>query len=240
VLRNLPFEEKLTPEEMVYVWGGVEVQARKVIEAAESFFTEPVDPVPELRDQVDGLLAEADRRQAEGDFDGEAALAMRALAYDPFRLGTRQRLNETVARVTAAADAADPLEGASGFVVLVDAEELLGGDDLLVAYAEALGGAGGVTLAIDATRLPAETAGAELQALVQRCGLAERSDVEMLAVVGERELAERYRMLHGIHARYRRDQAPDGAGGEGASGGRVPVFTPESLPQLRELARRSI
>ena len=227
VLRNLPFEEKLSPEEMLWVWENTEDRARKAIEAAGTYFTELVPPSPEHAAQVDGHLAEADRARAAGDLAGEAASAMRALACDPYRLGARERLGEAVGRATAAAEAADPLEGASGFVVLADAEDLLAGDELLTAYADALAGAPGVTLAIDASRLPVEEAGPQLQALVERCGLAERDDVPMLAVVGERTEAERHRMLAGIGARY---------GRVGSDADRVPVFTSASLAELRALA----
>lgn len=227
VLRNLPFEEKLTPQEMAYVWDNVEDRARRAMEAAGTFFTELVPASPESAARVDGLLAEADRLRAGADVLGEAAAALRALACDPFRLGARDRFTEAVARARAAAEAADPLEGAGGFVVLADAEDLLAGDDLLTAYAEALAGDGAVTLAIDASRLPVERAGAELQDLVARCGLAERDDLPMLAIVGERTEAERHRMVAGIDARYRR-HAGDGE--------RIPVFTPQTLDQLRRRA----
>jgi Glycosyl transferase family 2 len=227
-MRNLPVADHLTPDEMVYVWANTEDRARKLMEAAGSFFVELVPPSPEHAALVPELLAAADRLRDGGDVAGEAGLALRALACDPFRPGARERLDEAVARAQAAAQAPDPLQGATGFVVLVAAEDLLGGDDLLTAYAGALGGAEGVTLAIDATRMAPDAAGADLQALVERCGLAHRDDVPMVAVVGERSEAERHRMLGAIHAVYRR---------EPAAGERVPVFTPESLPDLRELAR---
>ncbi len=227
VLRHLPFEDQLTPDEMAYVWENTEDRARKTIEAAGTQFVELVSPSPEHAAQVDRLLAEADRLRETGDIRGEAAAAMRALAGDPERVGARQRLDESVARWRAAAGVADPLEGATGFVVLADAEDLLAGDDLLTAYADAVNGSPSVTLAIDATRLPPERAGAQLQDLVVRCGLAERDDIAMVAVVGERTEAERHRMIAGISARYRR---------QGADAERIPVYTPESLDDLRRRA----
>jgi hypothetical protein len=227
VLRHLPFEDQLTPEEMAYVWDNTEERARKAIEAAGTHFTALAPASPEHAAQVEDLLAEADRLRDAGDIRGEAGAAMRALAGDPHRLGARQRLNDAVARWRAAAEAADPLEGATGFIVLADAEDLLGGDDLLAAYAQAVGGADSVTLAIDATRMSVEQAGAQLQELVIRCGLAERDDVPMVAIVGERTPAERHRMIAGISARYRR---------EGGDGERIPVYTPGSLGDLRRRA----
>jgi glycosyltransferase involved in cell wall biosynthesis len=227
VLRNLPIEQ-LTPDEMPYVWSGAEEQARKLIQAAGSFFADVADVTSEDREQADGLLLEADRRGAAGDLVAEAGLALRALACDPFRVGARERLIETVARANAAEAVPHPLTGARAFVVLVDAEELLEGDDLLLAYADALGGSERVSLAIDATRLPAETAARELEALVARCGLDARPDIEMLAVVGERDAAQRHRMRSAAQAIYRRR---DGAQDDG-----LPVFTPASLSELRALA----
>jgi Glycosyl transferase family 2 len=228
VLRNLPFEDKLTPAEMAYVWENTEERARKATEAAGTHFTELVAPSPEHAAKVEGLLADADRLRESGDIRGEAAAAMRALASDPYRLGARERFNESVARWQEALDAADPLEGSTGFIVLADAEDLLGSDRLLRAYADALGGAKSVTLAIDATRMPMERASAQLQDLVARCGLAERDDVPMVAVVGERTPAERHRMIAGISARY---------GRAAGTGERIPVFTPDTLADLRRRAQ---
>jgi hypothetical protein len=121
----------------------------------------------------------------------------------------------------------NPLEGAGEFVVLVDAEDLRSGDDLLLAYADMMAGADWVTLAIDATRLPAKVAERELHAIVERCDLADRTDINLLAVVGRQDAAQHHRMLSGTHALYRRAEDEPGD---------LPVFTPESLPRLRVLA----
>jgi glycosyltransferase involved in cell wall biosynthesis len=231
VLRNLPFEDKLTPAEMAYVWDGTEGRAHKTIEAAGTHFVEIVPASPEHAAKVEGLLAEADHLKDAGDIRGEAAAALRALAGDPSRLGTRERFNESIARWQAALEADDPLAGATGFIVLADAEDLLDGDDLLSSYADALGGSGSVTLAIDATRMPVDRASAELQALVTRCGLAERDDVPMVAVVGDRTAAERHRMIAGISARF---------GRTATAGERIPEFTPETLAELRRRAQDGV
>ncbi len=224
-LRNLPLS-LLEPEEMVYVWNGVEAQAQRAVQAAGTWFVELTDPVPELIDQVDGLLRSADELAVRGDFAGEAELLLRALAYDPYRLGSRERLQESVTAIESAATLPDALAGARELVVLADAEELLAGDDMVLAYADALAGSRQVTLAIDATRLPVELAGARLQELVERCGLDSRDDIELFAVVGHREPAERRRLMSGVRALYRR---------EAAEGGRLPVFTPQTLAQLRAM-----
>jgi hypothetical protein len=124
----------------------------------------------------------------------------------------------------------DPLEGARAFVVLTDAEELLGGDDVLLAYADAMGGLRFVTLAIDASRLPIEAAGRDLKALVERCGLSNRDDVDLVAVMGPWDAAKRNRMFSGTQALYRRNK------GELSD---LPVFNPESLGRLRDFAQSS-
>lgn len=126
---------------------------------------------------------------------------------------------------------AHPLQGVPGFIVLADAEELLACEEMLGAYAEAIGGPEAVTLAIDASRLPVDTAEQLVVGLVERCGLDKRDDVALAAVVGPGEPDQRRRMLEAAHALYRRDHANDG------TEGRLPVFTPASLDRLRELLR---
>jgi hypothetical protein len=229
-LRNLPLEG-LDAQETMSVWDNTEDRARRVVEAAGSRFVEIAEMAPASeRDRVEGLREQAERLREAGDLDAEARTALRALACDPFRLGSRERLQDAVGRATALAATPHPLRGARGFVVLADAEDLLAGDDLLMRYAEAMAGDVRVTLAIDASRLAPHEAGPQLQALVERCGLAEREDIAMLAVVGELDSPQRHRMLAGVHARY-------GPSRDAADGDReVPVFAPASLGRLRELA----
>src|ERR1700760_2237919 len=86
VLRHLPFEDHLTPDEMVYVWNNIENRPRQAIEAAGTHFTELAPPSLERAAQAEALLAEADRLRDADDVRGEAAAAMRALAGDPPRL----------------------------------------------------------------------------------------------------------------------------------------------------------
>src|SRR5947209_5660353 len=88
------------------------------------------------------------RRRGSG---GACGPRLPALAGDPWRLGARAELEEAVERARAAAAAPHPLQGARDCVVLADAEDLLAGDDLLCAWADAMAGDDGVTLAIDAT-----------------------------------------------------------------------------------------
>lgn len=227
VLRNLPVEH-FTPDELTYVWSGAEEQARKLIQAAGSFFADVADVTPADRTEADALLLEADRCAAAGALTTAAQLALRALACDPMRVGAREHLNESAAAANAALAAPHPLAGARDFVVLVDAEELLDGDDMLIAFAQALQGSEVVSLAIDASRLAPETAAQELEGLVTRCGLAQRGDIDLLAVVGERDAAQRHRMRNAARARYSR--------AAGAPEDGLQVFTPATLGKLRALA----
>ena len=66
-----------------------------------------------------------------------------------------------------------------------------------------------------------------MRALVERCGLGEREDIHLVAVLGELHASQRRRMVAGTHAFY---------GRETREGGDVPTFTPASLSGLRALA----
>ena len=225
-LRHLPLDT-LTPDELLFVWHGVEEHARMVLSSAGSFFAQPATVETDAA-QADALLGEADRLRASGDLTAAAILTMRALAWDPARVGARERLHGSVARANAAAALPEPLQGARRFVVLADAEELLEDDGMLLAYADALSGSELTTLAIDASRVPADTAASELEALVERCGLGEREDIDLLAVIGPQDAAQRHRMLSGAHALYRRE---DGERGD------LPAFTMATLARLRRFAQ---
>ncbi|MGO9754589.1 MAG: glycosyltransferase [Solirubrobacteraceae bacterium] len=228
VLRHLPLDT-LTPDELLYVWSGVERRVALMMLHADTHFVSQADVDPGHGAEADARLAEAALARERGDLEAEAALALKALAWDPFRFGARKPLEDAVARAKAATAAPHPLEGARDFVVLVDAEELLADDEMLRSYAEAMSGSELITLAIDGTRMQPDVAATELQALVGRCGLADRHDVDLLAVIGERDAVQRQRMSRGTHAYYRRN-------GEPAESER-PVFTPASLLRLREFAR---
>jgi hypothetical protein len=104
--------------------------------------------------------------------------------------------------------------------MLVDASELLDGDDMMHAYIETMSGSEAVTLVIDASQLPGEVAETQLRGLVDRCGLEGRDDIDLVAVVGSQTEPERRRMLAAVQARYSRGECAPG---------RKPVFTPASL-----------
>jgi glycosyltransferase involved in cell wall biosynthesis len=90
--------DTLTPEELLYVWSGVEDYARQVLALSDSHLVavHGVDTVADA--EVRALLAEADRARARGDSHSEAAFALRALAADPSRIGAHARFIESVER----------------------------------------------------------------------------------------------------------------------------------------------
>jgi Glycosyl transferase family 2 len=225
-MRNLSLT-KISAAEAAWVWANTEERARNVITHAGTAFVEIVPAASADRARADELLAAADARRQADDPDGEARLVLQALAHDPWVPDGRQRLDDIAARV-AAAD--DPLADASGYIVLADAEDLLADDALLMAWGEAMGGDAAVTLAIDASRLDATVAAGQLQELVARCGLLDRADLELVAVVGARSGAELSRMYARCRARLR-------TAGDGCSD--LPVFTAATLAELRARAQVS-
>jgi Glycosyl transferase family 2 len=225
-LRHLPLDT-VTPDELAFIWSGVEEHARRAIASAGTHFVPLAETTPEDRAEAQELLARADGLRASGDYAGEATATMRALACNPYAIGARQRLIDSVAAAKDAENRPHPLQGARGFVVLADAEELLADDGLLVAYADAVAGCEQITLAIDATRLPAQSAGVDLESLVGRCGCSERDDIDLIAVIGPCDPGQRHRMLSASHASFSRRSdrhAP------------LPGFNPAALPELRALA----
>lgn len=233
-LRHLPLEP-LSPDELLYVWSWVENHASMAVAAAESFFVEPV--ALDFDEQRAGaLMLESESLRASGDLAGAARLALLALAWDPYRVGGAEQFKAAVNDAQAAAVRPHPLAGARPFVVLADAEELLVSDAMLRAYAQALRGSAMVTLAIDSTRLSADAATRELHALIERCDLGSRADLDLLAVLGPGDDVQCRQMLSGAHARYR-----SGAGEEPVpSVEDRPVFTPDTLDRLPGYAETAL
>ncbi|HZU40274.1 MAG TPA: glycosyltransferase [Solirubrobacteraceae bacterium] len=236
-LRHLELD-RLAPEAIAFVWSGVEEHARMALQAGGSYFVQPAEVDPDGPAHADALLARAEQLAAAGDLHGEALATLRALAWDPFRVGLRERLSGAVERAQAAAARPHPLEGARGFVVIVDAEELLAGDEAMLAYAQAMRGSELITLAIDATRLEPEAAARELHGLVERCELGGREDIDLLAVVGPCDAAQRHRMEAGVHARYTTQEGGEGERREGERD--RPTFTPDTLQSLRAYAQSAV
>ena len=225
-LRTLPLDS-LHAQDALAVWKGVETKGHAALAAWGSAFAVLAEVDARAGSEADSLARAAEDAAQAGDDRAEALLALRALAADPYRAELRARLAGAARREALLAALPDPLAGSRPFVALADAEELLHDDGLLHAYARELAGATGVTLAIDATRLGPEQAAGELRALVERCGLHEREDIHLVAVLGDLHAGQRRRMLAGARAFYGSAPREDAA---------LPSFTPQSLRGLRALA----
>jgi glycosyltransferase involved in cell wall biosynthesis len=232
VIRNLPLEqltERLTPFEMAFVWQGFENQALKGLQGLNSYFGKLVTVTDEDRATAADLAAQAQTALAAGDLRTGGSLLWRARAHDPHDFDLRVRFDEAVEAFQHAETLPDPLEGSTGFAVVVDAQFLLADDTHLTDYADAMRGVGSATLVIDASTMDPAQAAADLQGLVARTGLADDEQVAMIAVVGALEPSQRFRLLSNTDALYgpARPQGRDD----------VPFFTPASLGQLAALVQ---
>jgi WavE lipopolysaccharide synthesis len=231
---------RYTPEQLL--WLGF---VRKHVEVPFEHFND-VTPTSELVSELsianNATIVERERFGVElPKFAGREPLEPDALIshemwlelYERHCLTPPTRAVEAILAEVGAGAPGHPLQGVTGFIVLADAEELLASEEMLRAYADAVGGPESVTLAIDASRLPVDTAEQQLVGLVERCGLHQRDDVALAAVIGPEKPGQRRQMLEASHALYRRDAGEAGNGNET----RLPVFTPATLEGLRELVR---
>ena len=106
------------------------------------------------------------------DLAREAMLALRALAWDPFRVGAQGPLRRRHCSRQGGPGRRAPLAGSRMFVAWPTPTSC-SPDDMIERYAEAMGGSELITLAIDATRMAPDDAAA-MPALIERCGLANR------------------------------------------------------------------
>lgn len=226
-LQNLEIGS-LSADECELVWRGVEEHARRVLAAAGSFFATLVAAEVLNRTESARHAQLAQRASASGDHAEACRLLLRALAFDPYDPDTASAFRAAAAQARTASREPDPLAGARRHVVVAAAEELLEDDQMLSAYAAAMAGVAEVTLAVDATGLDERAAAEALQSLVGRCGLDDRDDIDLLAVLGPLGAGQRERILTRAIARYRR-----GPGSEEDAA--IPEFTLTSLGDLREL-----
>jgi glycosyltransferase involved in cell wall biosynthesis len=234
VIRNFGLDEltsRLSPDEMAYVWTGLENQAQKGLLGLKSHFGTLTTVTAEDRAAAAVDAGQAEVALAEGDMQRACGLLLRARACDPYDAELRGRFHEVIGLANAAAQLPDPLEGSGSFIVLASAEFLLRDVAHLVAYADALRGISSATLLIDASAMEPERAASELQALVERAGLDEDDEISMVAMIGAIEPSQRFSVRRRTNAFYAQD---DGSSGDGA-----PAFTPDSLGRLRELAERT-
>jgi glycosyltransferase involved in cell wall biosynthesis len=223
-------KERLAPQDIAFVWTGLENQAKKGLSGLQSHFG------------TLAIVTDEDRAQARADADAAAAAAqigdlhtaclllLRARACDPYDADLRRRFDEMVPIASEEAKLPDPMVGNSGFAVLADAAFLLAEERYLRNYAEAMRNAPGATLVIDASAMEPSEAAAQLESLVQRCGLEADDDVAMIGIVGELAPSQRFKVAAATRALYAA-VAP-----ESHDGDVPPTFTPESLTELRQLA----
>jgi hypothetical protein len=219
----------LGPGDLLDVWSGSEWFAKTAMEAAGSHFVELLSVSDAERAEAMELRAQAVRAREANDLSREGQLLLRALATDPQAPGGPQLLQDAAARASAARRY-DPLAGARRFVVLADAEELLAGDEMLREYAAKMDGTASVTLAVDASRLAPDEVVPELRSLIARCGLTDRSDIDVVAVVDRLDAAQRDAMRRVASAFYSRRPAAQ------SDAATAPTFTVEDLVGLRQLA----
>jgi hypothetical protein len=235
VLRNFELTtltDRLSPEDMAFVWTGLENQAQKGLSGIGSHFGTLATVTDEDRAQAPEHVAAAERAGLEGDVVTECALWLRARACDPYDADLRAGFDAAVARAAQAAKLPDPVSENRGFAILADAAFLLADDAHLRSYAEAMRGVAVATLVIDASAIDPSLAAAQLGELVQRCGLSDDDDLTMIGVVGELAPSQQFKLNRAIKAVY---TATDSTGNPRQD---LPIFTPGSLAELRELAER--
>jgi hypothetical protein len=206
---------------LVSVWRAFERNAREVLELAGSPFATLIEVTAADRREAAALTAAGAARLARGDAAGATLEFVRAAACDPWSEPAREGVMVAAAAADDSFPGQRPLAEAAPFVVCADAAELLAQPALLSAYADAMAGLPGVTLAVDASDLAPDAAAAALGALVSDAGLGDDS-VDVLAVLGPLDEVGRARFAAGTHARY--------GAGEG--------FTPATLDRLRVLAQK--
>ena len=157
VLRNFAlneFTDRLSTDEMAYVWTGLENQAFKGLVGLGSQFGLLAEVTDAERADAERDASGAETALSRGDFLTGCALLLRARACDPFSDELRERFGEAVAEAKAAATLPDPLgrprrlprRGGGGLSARVD-------DTRLNAYAEVMRSMPDAALAIDATSM---------------------------------------------------------------------------------------
>jgi len=226
--RNMSLDP-LSAGDLRFIAGGVEWFASTAMQQAGTSLAELVTVDDDERELALDWHTRAELALGEGAVMSAARMQLQAWAWNPLEHRSLTRFFELAAAGEGVQQLPHPLSGARAFVVMVDVEDLLAGDEMLRSYSSAMRGAQDVTLAIDATRVPLTQVASQLQELVARCELEEREDIDLLAVVDQLTPDQRHQMRNRIRARYVRLAA--GAGQIGTE----PVFTPADLEQLRRV-----
>jgi hypothetical protein len=218
-----------TAAQLYEAWRSFERNAYEATELADSPFVAPVVVTPDDHAAARRCCAAA-RAAAERGWWREAAIGfLHAAASDPWLEEARDGVLVALAALPDGADLPGqrPLEGARGFVVLAPAEEILDAPTRLAAFAVAFEGLDDVTLALDASDLPAEPTAARLTDAVLDGGIGDDGDVDVVAVMGPLDEVGRARLLAGAQAVY--SERADYASG-------LPHFGQDRLAELRALA----
>jgi glycosyltransferase involved in cell wall biosynthesis len=200
VIRDLDLTDQ-TPAEIRFIADrGIEGGAADVFAVAGSHFVDLVRVEPAHAAKAQVLLEDATHQRGHGDAFAAAIATLKSIAWNPYQPSARGLLHQLVTEAEAADSRPDPLAGSREFVVLADAEDLLAEPACLDAYADAMSGLPGISLAIDATRL---TGGAsQLMNLVQDAGLSDTEDVHIVAFVDALDTAQRRRVRERVNAVY--------------------------------------
>ncbi|MEA2381352.1 MAG: hypothetical protein QOH72_1323 [Solirubrobacteraceae bacterium] len=189
-----------TPRELVDGWAAFERNTGEAVALGGSPFRRAFDVTAADRAEAEALALGALRALVAGDASDALWPFVRAAAADPWNDTAREGLAAALAAAPGGEDLPGqrPLDGAAPFVVLAVADELLEHPALLRAYADGMGGAGGVTLAVDATAMDAAAVGDALGALVHEVGVDD--SIDLLAVAGPLDELGRARLAAGVHA----------------------------------------
>jgi hypothetical protein len=211
-------------EDLELIWDGFERVAREALEVAGTPFASLVAVSEADRVESRSLCASAAELLAAGDVHRALAAAVRGAAADPSSDDARAGLIAVRAAVPGGVGP-QPLAGARGVVVCLEADEVVRDPGVLGACAAAVADLGYVTLAIDASSFDPEEAAAQIGEVAEQLGLAEDERVDLALVTGPLDELAYGRLRAGTAARLATRRGDDG----------VPWFAPGQEAALREL-----
>jgi hypothetical protein len=204
------------------LWDGFERVAREALEVAGTPFAELVTVSGGDRFEAVELVVRSSSLLASGDVHGALAAAVRGAAADPGSDAARAALI-AVRAVVVDGVGAQPLRGARGRVVCLEAGEVVRDPAVLGACAAALADVPDLTLAIDASSFDPAEAAAQIEALAVELGLASDERVDLALVTGPLDELGYGRLRVGTTARLATRRVDDG----------VPWFAPGDEGALR-------
>jgi glycosyltransferase involved in cell wall biosynthesis len=219
-----------TAQQLAEAWAAFERNTREVLELAGTPFAVVIEVSDAERVTARAGVELGERELRRGDPASALFHFVVAAATDPFAAAARTGLEVSLATVdpSVAMEGQDPLQATAPFVVTADAAELLQRPELLRAYVAALEGQSGVSLAIDASTLDPERAGADLSGLVDATPGAD--DLDLIAIIRPLDELGRARFAAGTHALLGEQALPGHA---------APRFGTSGLASLSALAARA-